>query len=132
MSKLLPKISLALAGLMLACAASRGADTKPNPEGFVPTALSDGIAEVQLAKMAEKQAGSDDVKRFAARLIKDHTEANQQLMDIAKDMKLAVVQGVNKEQREQMATLSKLKGADFDREYLRTMVMDHEKAIKLF
>jgi putative membrane protein len=132
MSKLLPKVSLALAGLLLACGSIVRADNKPNPEGFVPTALSNGIAEVELAKLADKHANSEEVKEYARGVVKDHTEANKQLLDIAKEMKLAVVSGVSKEQREKMTNLSKLKGNDFDREFLRTMVSDHEKAIKEF
>ena len=47
-------------------------------------------------------------------------------------MKLAVVQGLEKDYKDKVDRLSKLEGAPFDREYMKTMVEDHQKALKEF
>jgi putative membrane protein len=49
---------------------------------FVREAAIGGMAEVELSKIAQKSENGD-VKRFADRMIADHTKANEQLTSIA-------------------------------------------------
>ena len=49
---------------------------------FVKEAATGGMAEVELSKIAQKSENAD-VKRFADRMVEDHTKANQQLTSIA-------------------------------------------------
>lgn len=49
---------------------------------FVREAATGGMAEVELSKVAQKSENGD-VKRFADRMIEDHTKANEQLTSIA-------------------------------------------------
>ena len=132
MNQRLECVCLGLAALALALVPALQAADKPDPEGFIPRALAGGIHQIEVAKLAEKHAGSDAVKEFARRVIKDHSEANARLMEFAKEMKVAVVEGATKDQREKKTQLSKLNGIDFDREFLRTMEADHKEAISLF
>src|SRR6187549_3006326 len=50
---------------------------------FVDEAASGGLAEVQDAQLAQQKAASNDVKQFAATMIADHTQANDELKQIA-------------------------------------------------
>jgi len=85
------------------------------------------VAEVDLGKMAAGKAENARVKDFADLMVKDHTDAL---------MKLRSVPGApadvkpNAKQQQTMDRLSKLSGAQFDREYMRTMVSDHQEAVK--
>jgi len=99
---------------------------------FLIRSISDGVAEVKLAEMADKRADSMAVKDFARQMQTDHTQANQKLMGFAKDLKIGVVAGTEREQREAVNRLSKLNGAEFDRAYMQLMVDEHNKAILLF
>ena len=72
------------------------------------------------------------VKKFAQRMIDDHSKAREKLMDIAKDMKVGVAAGLSREHRELLLRLTKADGANFDRAYMNHMVDDHEKVAKAF
>ena len=60
-----------------------GAGVSNGDKNFVNHQLSDGMAEVELAKLASDHAASSDVKQFAQMMITDHTKAGDQLKQIA-------------------------------------------------
>jgi len=107
-------------------------DKVPSDQEFLAKALEDNVLEVQLGEKAKDKASNERVKKFAQRMIDDHTKAREQLMDIAKDMKVGVAAGLSKEHRELLVRLTTADGADFDRHYMNHMVDDHEKAVSLF
>lgn len=97
---------------------------------FVSDMLADGNAEVELAKMAEQKAASPAVKRFAEMMVTDHTKAGDQLKQIAASYNIQPdTTKDNDKHKDAMDKLSKLRGADFDREYMKTMVDDHKDAV---
>jgi putative membrane protein len=94
--------------------------------------------EVKLGKQAKRKATAA-VRRYADMLVRDHAKADKDLVAMAKKKGLARIpmakpetETEKQEARDQMAqtkALLKLKGADFDREYLRMMVDGHEKEL---
>ena len=58
-------------------------------KAFVKEAAIGGMAEVEISKIAQKSENAD-VKRFADRMIQDHTAANDQLTTIAKGLDVAM------------------------------------------
>ena len=50
---------------------------------FIQKAASGGMAEIQVAQLAQQRANSPQVKEFANRVIADHTQANNELRQIA-------------------------------------------------
>jgi len=99
---------------------------------FVHKAARAGIAEVKLGKIAAEQAASPGVQQFGQRMVTDHTKANEKLKTIAQDKNIDVPTEMEAQHQEFAETLAKLQGAGFDRAYIRQMVEDHEKAVKLF
>jgi putative membrane protein len=99
---------------------------------FLVQASTAGTAEVKLGELATKQATDEKVKAFAQKMVKDHGAMNDKLAEMAKGLKLAVVTGLEKDAKATYDRLAKLKGAEFDREYMKVMVDDHEKAVTLF
>src|SRR5262249_33977085 len=77
------------------------------------------------------RAANPKVKEFAARMIKDHTAANKRLVAAAKNQRVAVVAGFDRESRKMFMELSKLQGEAFDREDMKMMVDDHEKDVAM-
>jgi putative membrane protein len=113
---------------------SGGASDKlaASDEEFAHKAATGSKAEVELGNLALEKASSDRVKEFAQRMVTDHGQASQQLQQIASNRKLELPQMMPTEAQEQHDKLSRLSGAQFDREYMRIMVQDHQKDIAEF
>jgi putative membrane protein len=94
---------------------------------FLVKAIAANLAEINFAEKALKESDNKDVRSFARQMIDDHTKAKDSLMRVAKSMRVAVVEGTEKDVRDELSRLSKLRKADFDREYMSCMVKDHEK-----
>ncbi len=99
---------------------------------FMNDAAPGGMAEVEMGRLAAKQAQSSDVKQFAARMIADHTKAGDESKQLAQQKKVMLPPDVSPAHKEMMAKLSKLSGAEFDRAYVMAMVEDHEKDVTAF
>lgn len=98
---------------------------------FVREAAIGGMAEVQLSKIAQKSENAD-VKSFADRMVRDHTAANDQLTAIAKGFGGDMPSKLDSEHERLRDKLQTLHGKAFDEQYMRHMVEDHNKAVKLF
>ena len=91
---------------------------------FIQKAAGGGQQEVENGKMAEKQGKSADVKRIGARMVADHTKANKELTELANR------KGVKFDTRGVRA--QNIGAADFDRQYLKLLEMDHKNDIAEF
>lgn len=98
-------------------------------KNFVQDMLADGEAEVQLGKMAAERGASADVKKFGTMMVQDHTKAGAELKQIASQYNIAPDPKQADEHHDVMDKLSKLRGADFDREYINAMIDDHQNAV---
>jgi putative membrane protein len=141
-------LALACAGaLMAGCNGNRTSNTTAttNESGTTGTAgngvsssdrnwvndqLADGMAEVELAKVAKDHAANADVKQFAQMMIDDHTAAGDQLKQIATTYAIPQDAKIDDKHKDLMDKLSKLNGADFDKEYMKAMVDDHQDAVQ--
>jgi len=99
---------------------------------FMNDAAPGGMAEVEMGRLAVKQAASSEVKQFAERMIADHSKAGEELKQLASQKKVMLPKEINPKHKETMDKLSKLKGAEFDREYVKAMVEDHVKDVTAF
>jgi putative membrane protein len=99
---------------------------------FAIKAAQGGMAEVKLGQLAADKASSPDVKAFGQHMMDDHTKANDQLKSIAQGEGITLPGDVNQKQQATYDRLSKLSGADFDKQYVKSMVMDHEEDVKDF
>ena len=150
-------LSLCMAAAASACAGDRDPNTaKPADPGAVGTAgtpaakadtdraavrsdrdfigdmLADGRAEVELGNLAREKALNQEVKDFAAMMVRDHSKAGAELKTVATqaNIEMATVDAdmdQHKDVRDRLATLS---GMEFDRAYIKAMVDDHETAVK--
>jgi putative membrane protein len=105
---------------------------------FVEDAAGSDAAEIAHARLALQRASSDDVKQFAQRMIDDHMKADQELARLAAGKGVSLEPGRLEQpqpagkERAVNERLSKLSGADFDREYMRGQVKMHDEAVSLF
>lgn len=99
---------------------------------FMNDAAPGGMAEVEMGRLAVKQAASKDVKAFAERMIADHSKAGAELKALAQQKKVMLPAEILPKHKEIVEKLSKLNGAEFDKEYVKAMVADHEKDVTAF
>jgi putative membrane protein len=103
-----------------------------NERKFVMEASQSGRAEVALGQIAAERASNDEVKQFARRMVDDHSKANVEMKQMATSLGVQLppaLPGKDARMRERLMTLS---GAEFDRAYMKHMVEDHEKAVRMF
>lgn len=148
------------------------AATRPSREALLLGRIHhDNQSEIELATLAKQNSSSEAVKKFADRIIADHSKADEQVVALAKSKNIDLPSGAQMARLHQMrqderqaravgsptgeyahttagvggagsehvgemaehhATVDKLrnlKGAEFDREFARAMVNDHQKTI---
>jgi len=89
-------------------------------------------AQLLYAQHAEKNASQQTVKNFAKSVHEDHKQIHKDFGKAAEDRKIGVVAGLEKSTKEHLAELGRLKGVDYDREFLRLTVDGHKRLIELF
>jgi putative membrane protein len=99
---------------------------------FVTQAATGGMYEAEAARIALEKASGPEVKKFAQRMVDDHTKANQELMALVEKKKLAPVQKLDKKHEEMLEKLRKKSGSDFDKEYMEQNLKEHKSAVSLF
>lgn len=101
-------------------------------QDFAVNTANAGMTEIRAAKLAQQQGTSDDVKKYAAMMIKDHTAAADTLKMIAAKKNLTLPADLSNDSQQALADLQKKTGKDFDKAYLKMMVSDHKKVISSF
>jgi putative membrane protein len=99
---------------------------------FIEDAAGDGMYEVQAAQIAASKARSPDVKSFASKMVGDHQNANNDLVQIANAKKVELPTAPPRGKRHEIETLGKKSGAGFDKLFVKASVSDHEKDVKKF
>lgn len=99
---------------------------------FVTEAARGGLAEVQLGQLASQNASSDAVREFGQRMVTDHTQANNQLQQIASGKGITLPTDLGTENQAMLDRLSSLTGTEFDRQYMQHMLQDHNEDVSLF
>lgn len=90
---------------------------------FLKQAAAGGLKEVEMGRMAQKDAQSADVKSFGRVLVSDHTKLNNDIMKLAREEHI---------QLPGAPQLPDMKGSTFDKDFLHMAVEAHSNDIKLF
>ena len=98
---------------------------------FAVTLVDGSMFEVEASKLALKNGSAANVKDFAERMVKDHSAANNELMDIAAKKNVSLPMGLSEAKQKKFNDLAALKGADFDKAYTNCMVDEHKDAVDL-
>jgi putative membrane protein len=116
-----------VAGLLIGLPAFAGSDAE-----FVKKAAIGGMLEVKLGEHAVHNAADPDVRAFGQRMVDDHGKAGKQLDAIAKQDGLVVPSQLDPEHEKMAKDLLSQAGPEFDRNYMKMMVRDHEKDVAAF
>jgi putative membrane protein len=110
-----------------------GAKVARADRSFMTKVAGGGMFEVEAAKMAEQKATDPAIKEHAAKLVKDHTQANSELMQLASSKGVTLPAKLPRDKQGELDKLSKLSGAAFDRDFMRRVgIADHQADIKEF
>ena len=101
-------------------------------DAFVRDAAQGNMAEVQMGKVASTKAENPDVKNFAKHMVDDHSANEQKLKDLASKKGVTLPTDISENDKNELAQLEKLNGAEFDRAYISAMVQDHQKDVSKF
>lgn len=100
---------------------------------FMIKAAANGLFEIEVSKMAAKKAGSAEVKRYAAMMVKDHTAASEELTTIAVSKPLRLPRDMADGKKAELKLFAKASPAEFDKKYVEMVGLeDHRADIKLF
>ena len=97
---------------------------------FVEKIAQANLAETRLGQLAAERASSPQVKQFGRRMTTDHQKANAELKQIASKMAVQLPTDLDAKHEELHDRLSKLKGAEFDKEYMQAMVDGHQEVLQ--
>lgn len=108
-------------------------DTNPLDADFARMAAMGGMAEIRWAEVAQQRSTSKDVKKYASKMIKDHTKANKNLQKIAAKKSMTLPTTMSDEQMQILTQLQAASGAEFDRMYIEMSgVQAHQMMESLF
>lgn len=91
--------------------------------------MTGSMAEVKLGEMASQRAQDADVKAFGQMIVRDHSNALDELKQIGSKYNVPEPVELPDEHRDTSERLSKLQGREFDQEYIDAMVDKHQKTI---
>src|SRR5258708_4089234 len=83
-----------------------------------------------VAREVMAKAQSADVKRFAQKMVDDHTQMLNDLKTLARQKSVSLPESVSLKDKAQMALMERSSGADFDKKYMEEMVKDHQNDLK--
>jgi len=101
-------------------------------QAFVIQTAKNGMAEVELGKLAGEKASNAKVKAFGQRMVTDHGKAGDELKSLAATKQITLPTMPDPEHKAMHDRLAKLSGAEFDRAYVREMVVGHRKGVDSF
>jgi putative membrane protein len=115
-------------------AAAARAATPASDADFVTQAAKASAKEIELGRLAARQASNTDVKAFANRMVTDHSKAADELTAIAKkhNMTMPTTATLDSEKKAATDKFMSMQGAAFDRAYMDQMVTAHRAAVELF
>jgi putative membrane protein len=127
--------TLTLAAFAAFATSIYGQDSSSVPLGdevFAMKAYCEGMAEVAKSKLALEKATQPAIKEFAEHMIKDHTECNNKIAELASKKGIALPTAMSAIHTMALAKLAKMSSSEFDKTYLMAQMCAHVDALHLF
>jgi putative membrane protein len=111
-------------------------DQQPAPsvadQAFLEDTLQADVTQVQMSQLAQQKSTSDDVKQFSQQIVQLHTQLDNQLKPLAKQLEVSAPQKPSKKEKQEIDKLEALSGPDFDAAYLQAMAKEQQHTLKEF
>jgi putative membrane protein len=99
---------------------------------FIGEVNTSNDVELRLARLAQNNASADAVKRFAQRMVTDHSSMQREWANVTAQSGARVSAATNPQMQGQISRLERLSGSEFDRAYMTAMVQNHQQAVNTF
>jgi putative membrane protein len=120
----------------MAATNGQAASAKQDSKTFVNKATIAGMFEVKSSEIAKDKSNNPEIKKFAERMIKDHTKANKELRGLVEAGKVKGVSQVpsalDKAHAINVERLKSASRSEFDQFYRGMQVAGHTEAVALF
>ena len=111
---------------------SKADQNMPTGKAFVTNAAEINLGEIELGSLAQEKGNNAAVKQFGKLMVSDHTNAENELRQLASERNVTLPTQPEKADADVDAKLSHLTGARFDEDYVRHMLHGHDRAIAEF
>ena len=125
-----PILATAVAMIVCGVTSARADHLSAQDQKFMQDTARNGMHEVHMAHMGMEKAQSEAVKGFARQLATDHSNANKELMDLAK--KKGVTLPADDPKSAMSSPVAQKTGTEFDKTFVQTMIEAHQKGIASF
>ncbi len=105
---------------------------KNSDSKFMMMAAMSDMNEISASNAALSKSSNEEVKKFAQMMVDDHTKASEELKPIAMSKNVMLPTDTDAKHKAAMEKMSAMSGDGFDKEYIKMMVKDHEKAVSMF
>jgi putative membrane protein len=119
-------------GAIIPTARAQGKDDVKADAKWVREVAADNLLEVDLGKVGQKRATNATVKQFADRMVTDHTKAQDELVSLATSHGLPLKPELGPRHEQKLDLAQKAPHKNFDRDYIRSMIEDHNADISYF
>jgi putative membrane protein len=99
---------------------------------FISEVNTSNDVELRLARLAQSKASADVVKRFAQRMVTDHSSMQREWANVTSQSGARISAAANPQMQGQISRLERLSGSNFDRAYMTAMVQNHQQALNTF
>ncbi len=114
------------AGMVPGRQAPTAAKLSPADKAFADEASRANWAEIKLSQIAQQKATRPDIKAFAQKMIRDHSQAEDTLKQAVSCFGINLPDNLDAKHAALAAKLSQMSGAGFDKAYMSAMVKDHK------
>lgn len=96
---------------------------------FIDRAVTNSMAEVELGRLAQEKATNPAVRQYAEQMVRDHSQASQELKDMAQSKGVQPPSTLDKKDQSTIRSLRDLSGAEFDKRYVRATIEHHRNDV---
>lgn len=100
--------------------------TTPDKE-FITKVAQNDITETKMSQLLLQRSKNKAVTDFAQKMIKEHTDSNKELMDIANSKGFKVLNDISSDDKSLLDNFRQLDRQSFNRAYMQVQVQTHSK-----
>ena len=99
---------------------------------FVMEAASGSMMEIEAGRLAEQNATNPRVKAFGAMMVRDHSNASNELRALTSSRSMMLPDSMTAKHKQHLEAMRKMTGSAFDTHYIQMMNTAHNEDINKF